>query len=309
MFKKLNNRKIFSLLLVLVLVFGISISGFAATTINDAQPLDFELIVSSADVSYKAVTVEGNPDNDPNITYPDVTTHTSYIEFPQGSTQDLAEVDVTVKYDDNFILKVNNIQQSIDAMDGNKRTSYVDEVDFTHGYVIFSLVDSSNPENNKEFQVNAGIKGEDVEIIVTFDIHNAVDWLAGNYNGAYSAPNPNSDATLKARIQDAVDGFALIEPRIVTMKVGDPAMMALEKASKGNFYTLGANQGYIRKIGKTSTTTLGEFDINSYSGWMYKMNGEMPNVGAGQYTLTTNDNTMEWGFTMDYGQDLGGAPW
>ncbi|WP_333657436.1 hypothetical protein [Tissierella praeacuta] len=39
------------------------------------------------------------------------------------------------------------------------------------------------------------------------------------------------------------------------------------------------------------------------------MNNKMPNMGASQYIISNNDKVMEWGFTLNWGQDLGGAPW
>ena len=303
MFK--NKKRLLSFILTLVIVLSMNVVAFADTIIVDTPPVDFKVIVNGATASYKEVTVEGGG------TYPDVTTYTSYIEFPQYSTQNLAQVGVTIEYNSNFALEIDGIPQGVDNTVGGKNITEDVEIDFTQGHVVFSLFDSANPSKNRDILVNAGIKGKDVNIIFTFDMHNVQNWLNGNYNGAFGAPNPNSDLVLKARIQDVMDGFNELPATMpLMMESGDSAMAALVKAStENNFYIVGAANNYISEMGKTSATTIGEFDINSYSGWMYKMNGEMPNVGAGQYTLTTNDTTMEWGFTMDYGQDLGGAPW
>lgn len=50
---------------------------------------------------------------------------------------------------------------------------------------------------------------------------------------------------------------------------------------------------------------LGEFDFTKWSGWMYSVNNDFPNVGASSYTLKDGD-VMRWQFTVyGYGSDLG----
>ncbi|WMM25815.1 DUF4430 domain-containing protein [Tissierella sp. MB52-C2] len=283
MFKKFNNKKVFSLLLSLVLVLGMSVTGFAA---NDNY-LIFEVEGETIATSYNEVTVGG------------VTRRTYYLEFQDDI--DLSDVPLKANtYLSGYTLEIDGVSTTLGV---------VTSVDFSDGYVEFSLDNGLGSEY--EYYVNAGVNGVDVLISVSLDIHNVKDWLNGTYDGAFPAPNPNADLALKNRMQDAVDGFdqlPVIMP--VLMKVGDSAMDALIEARNiYDFYTVGAESNYISAMGKTSSTTLSAFDINSYSGWMYKMDGEMPNVGAGQYTLTSSDETMEWGFTLDFGQDLGGAPW
>lgn len=58
---------------------------------------------------------------------------------------------------------------------------------------------------------------------------------------------------------------------------------------------------YIEGIGN-----LYEFDCGDGSGWMYRVNGEFPNYGCSQYTLSAGD-TVEWVYTCDFGADVGGG--
>ena len=46
-----------------------------------------------------------------------------------------------------------------------------------------------------------------------------------------------------------------------------------------------------------------EFDFGELSGWMYKVNGQTPSVGCGEYHLSPNDR-VEWVYTCDLGQDI-----
>ena len=46
-----------------------------------------------------------------------------------------------------------------------------------------------------------------------------------------------------------------------------------------------------------------EFDCGELSGWMYKVNGETPNVGCSGYKLKDGD-VIEWAYTANIGKDL-----
>ena len=61
------------------------------------------------------------------------------------------------------------------------------------------------------------------------------------------------------------------------------------------------NSAYIEAI-----NNLYEFDCGELSGWMYKVNGWFPNYGCSRYQLKAGDK-IEWVYTCDLGQDVGGA--
>ncbi|MGM9626294.1 MAG: DUF4430 domain-containing protein [Eubacteriales bacterium] len=46
-----------------------------------------------------------------------------------------------------------------------------------------------------------------------------------------------------------------------------------------------------------------EFDFGDLSGWIYKVNGETPSVGCGDYVLSDGDE-IAWLYTCDLGNDL-----
>jgi len=136
--------------------------------------------------------------------------------------------------------------------------------------------------------------------MVIFNVKNATNWLK-------TASKDHKDYK---KVENALEGFSKSQAITISVKVGDTAMNALMKAADQLDLELdGASQGYIREINRRGYSGLREFDMTSQSGWMYKMNGIMPNVGASQYTISNNDESMEWGFTLNWGQDLGGAPW
>ncbi|MCR5332221.1 MAG: DUF4430 domain-containing protein [Lachnospiraceae bacterium] len=45
-----------------------------------------------------------------------------------------------------------------------------------------------------------------------------------------------------------------------------------------------------------------ELDYGDLSGWVYKVNGELPSVGCAGYKLTDGDK-IEWCYTLDLGND------
>ncbi len=44
---------------------------------------------------------------------------------------------------------------------------------------------------------------------------------------------------------------------------------------------------------------LAQFDMGAKSGWIYRVNGKMPNVGAGAYTISDGDK-IEWQYVTEY---------
>lgn len=59
------------------------------------------------------------------------------------------------------------------------------------------------------------------------------------------------------------------------------------------------NSAYIEGIGN-----IYEFDCGTYSGWLYKVNGEFKNVSCSDVDLKDGDR-VEWVYTTDLGEDVG----
>ncbi|WP_353092723.1 hypothetical protein [Tissierella praeacuta] len=303
MFKKfMKSSKILSLMLALIMVFGLTSTVFAA---GDGI-LDIWAVNGDIHAEMNAVEVG------------DVTRYTGYIEFPEGSTQDLSQVEIEVDFNqDLYDLEV----------DGTPYTPNM-SVDFSEGYVDFVL--KSGSAVYRTYQINAGIDGTNVLIFVTFDLENVNDWLDGTYispnTGGYVVPTAAAYPAAAARVQNAVDGLesgSLFIP--VTANIGESAMDVFQKAVDGtNLNVIGINSGYVSEIGRGTDPTLpdllfqkteGEPDFPSWdwekdrTGWIYLMNNEVANIGASQYIITASDSTLTWGYTFDWGIDLGGPEW
>jgi|GEM_PF-2285060 len=62
-----------------------------------------------------------------------------------------------------------------------------------------------------------------------------------------------------------------------------------------------SNNGFV-----VSINGFGAFDDGPLSGWMYRVNGVFPDIAANQFTLQ-NGHRIEWVFTRDLGDDVGGG--
>ena len=93
----------------------------------------------------------------------------------------------------------------------------------------------------------------------------------------------------------------------VTFSQGESVYDVLQRVCRENkihmesSFTPVYNSAYIEGIGN-----LYEFDCGEGSGWMYRVNGEFPNYGCSRYVLQDGD-TVEWVYTCDLGQDVGGG--
>ena len=104
-------------------------------------------------------------------------------------------------------------------------------------------------------------------------------------------------------LKDAADAIAApadgVSFETVSLTAGQTVMDALEVV--GTRYGITLNDpanNYIANMQK-SGYTLGEFTCGSMSGWMYWVDGELPMVGAGNYTLNGGEK-IEWKYIVDY---------
>ena len=98
----------------------------------------------------------------------------------------------------------------------------------------------------------------------------------------------------------------LLAPAAVEFTEGESVFDVLKRVCRENKIHMEFSEtplyqsAYIEGIGN-----LYEFDCGEGSGWMYRVNGEFPNVGCSRYTLQSGD-TVEWVYTCDFGADVGG---
>ena len=102
------------------------------------------------------------------------------------------------------------------------------------------------------------------------------------------------------------DGW-ILKPMTVTFYEGESVFNVLQRTCKQQKIhmefenTPVYNSAYIEGI-----NNLYEFDVGNTSGWMYKVNGWFPNYGCSRYQLQNGD-VIEWVYTCDLGDDVGGG--
>ena len=159
--------------------------------------------------------------------------------------------------------------------------------------VTFSRVNLSSPktltvtsgEVTREYRLSAAAAGTfNVQIAVRTDL-------------VYGYEDVTQD------LKDAADAIAApadgVSFETVSLTAGQTVMDALEVV--GTRYGITLNDpanNYIANMQKNGYT-LGEFTCGSMSGWMYWVDGELPMVGAGNYTLNGGEK-IEWKYIVDY---------
>nr|MCR4956366.1 DUF4430 domain-containing protein [Lachnospiraceae bacterium] len=97
-----------------------------------------------------------------------------------------------------------------------------------------------------------------------------------------------------------LDGETLIANTSVSdLQNGTTAFDVLAKVFKENGYNYIGSGYYIEGVKKSDGSTLYEKDAGKNSGWMYRVNGHLPNVSIGNYVLSDGDN-IEFFFVNDY---------
>ncbi|MBP8640632.1 MAG: DUF4430 domain-containing protein [Oscillospiraceae bacterium] len=100
------------------------------------------------------------------------------------------------------------------------------------------------------------------------------------------------------------DGW-ILKPMTVTFYEGESVFNVLQRTLKQQGIHLEFvdtpvyNSVYIEGIGN-----LYEFDVGELSGWLYRVNGWVPNYGCSRYQLQNGD-VIEWVYTCDLGYDVG----
>lgn len=90
--------------------------------------------------------------------------------------------------------------------------------------------------------------------------------------------------------------------KAVSVKEGSTVYHVFTTALEGTGITYtGAESGYISSVTKDGKT-LGEFTDGKDSGWLYKVNGQLPEVGLTSYVVESGDEVL-WYYTTDWTTD------
>ena len=138
---------------------------------------------------------------------------------------------------------------------------------------------------------------------------------AGNYYSPVSKPDSVGKASISIRCDTVLgksdsshipkDGIILdtteleiTENQTVYDLLTDAAKAYNIQVENSGVNGQNSSMAYIRGI-----NYIYEFDFGDLSGWMYKVNGQTPSVGCGEYVLSPGDR-VEWLYTCDLGKDI-----
>ena len=138
---------------------------------------------------------------------------------------------------------------------------------------------------------------------------------AGNYYSPVSKPDSVGKAFISIRCDTVLgksesshipkDGIILdtteleiTENQTVYVLLTDAAKAYNIQVENSGVNGQNSSMAYIRGI-----NYIYEFDFGELSGWMYKVNGQTPSVGCGEYVLSPGDK-VEWLYTCDLGKDI-----
>ena len=116
----------------------------------------------------------------------------------------------------------------------------------------------------------------------------------------------NLDQLDPDKLEMVPSGGTILTATTVTFCEGESVFDVLQRVCRDygihleSSWTPIYNSAYIEGI-----HNLYEFDCGSLSGWMYRVNGWYPNYGCSRYQLKDGD-VVEWRYTCDLGNDVGG---
>lgn len=285
-----NFKRLTALLLALVMVFALSVSVFAATTVSTTQDESVLKLESTGNtVSYMATTVDGGKKD--GVTYPTTTTYTYAIK----TSANTASVTATLG-DEDCAMTLNGTLLEDYTFSLTKNT---------HN----TLVLTKDGRVVRTFEI-AVVDATSVSVTIEINCVNAKTFANNNPNSAAAT----AYNTLKTHM-GFNDSGKMTSVVSLNLPAGSTAMDAL--------YALKAQKGFsITGTGSATGTAgtvytyisgidgLGEKMCGSWSGWCFVSTMpnapyEMPPVGAASYSLTEGEH-ITWVYTCDF-SDIGDA--
>ena len=117
--------------------------------------------------------------------------------------------------------------------------------------------------------------------------------------------DPTGEGDIAIIFSLKADGEYWIDNADLAIREGSSVYHAFIEALESRFNHKGAESGYVRSVTNLDTGIMfSEFDHGIDSGWLYKVNGEIPEKGFLDYILNDGDEVI-WFFTDDYIRDTG----
>lgn len=287
-----NFKKLTALLLALVMVFALSVSAFAATTVVTTQDESVLKLESTGNtVSYMATTVDGGVKD--GVTYPTTTTYTYAIK----TSADTATVTATLGNSAYYLtLNGSTVGTSFSLTKNTRSVLNVCESDEDEdGNIVESII--------RSFDITV-VDATAVNVTIEINCYNAKTFVD---------KNPSSTAATAYETLDGHIGFndsgKMSTVVSLSLPAGSTAMDALYALQKQKGFTISGTGSATGTAGTVYTYIsamdgLGEKMCGSWSGWCYvsTMPGKtytMPMVGAAGYSLTEGEH-ITWVYTCNY---------
>lgn len=127
-------------------------------------------------------------------------------------------------------------------------------------------------------------------------------------SGEVETPKPPVGTEITVRMTIKADSGYWFNGSVTIPGEGATVYHALiEALAEAGMSQVGAESGYVRSISKDGKT-LSEFDNGENSGWLYKVNGDLPDVGLTSYTIKDGDRIV-WYYTDDWTLDPDAGKW
>lgn len=186
------------------------------------------------------------------------------------------------------------------------------------GLLSFLVADGNGFGHTNNESVNAGATEQAFRALIAFmnvvktnEAYNVYDFSKNEFTPARATSNTTSssdpfepsgdDITVTVTIK-ADTGYWLNNCKVSLPGEGATVYHAFVKACSNNSITYeGAKSGYVISITK-GNKTLAEFDKGENSGWLYKVNDELPSVSLTDYSISNGDKIV-WYYTEDWTRD------
>ena len=127
-------------------------------------------------------------------------------------------------------------------------------------------------------------------------------------SGSTESPAEPTGTEITVRMTIKADSGYWFNGSVTILGEGATVYHALIKAlEEAGMSQVGAKSGYVRSISKDGKT-LSEFDNGENSGWLYKVNGDLPDVGLTSYAIKDGDRIV-WYYTDDWTLDPDAGKW
>lgn len=107
--------------------------------------------------------------------------------------------------------------------------------------------------------------------------------------------------------KDYIDYEYILEDIPVKVEDGSSVWNVLNKVAKNSDIPV-VKKGSDTTLYVTHINSIGEFDFEHGSGWMYNVNGKYPNYGADSEKSSLKDgDNVQFRFSLDLGKDIGAS--